>query len=81
MASTDVTKYGWTAVPRNVEKLLKGRKNIKDPDPVLVKDIKLPDSQLAKTIQQYAKEKLPEETFNHSMRVYYYGKLLRALHS
>lgn len=74
----EISEYGWTAVPRDVEKLLKGKKNIKDPKPVSVSSIKVPVTPLAKAIQQYARDHLPEETYNHSMRVYFYGKLKSA---
>jgi len=71
----EISEYGWTAVPRDIEKLLKGRKNIRDPKPIRVSDIEVPATSLAREIQQYAKTNLPEETYNHSMRVYFYGKL------
>ena len=35
--------------------------------------IKLPGSPLVKAVHEYVKKELPIETFNHSMRVYYYG--------
>jgi cyanamide hydratase len=68
-----VTAYGWTALPRKVETLLATRKDVKPPAPVHVKDIAIPDSPRAQAVHEYAKQELPLETFNHSMRVYYYG--------
>ena len=68
-----IATHGWTAQPRDVSILLSGKKNIKSPEPVKVEDIPLPDSQLAMEVMKYAKKELREETFNHSMRVYYYG--------
>ena len=65
--------YGWTAHPRDPSVLLEGKKNLKAPQPLKVDDIELPDTQLAKEVLEYAKRELREETFNHSMRVYYYG--------
>jgi len=71
---TDPIKaYGWTAMPRKVETLLSTRTNVKSPAPVSVNDIVLPDSPLAQAVHKYAKKELAPETFNHSMRVYYYG--------
>jgi len=71
---TDPVKaYGWTAMPRDVETLLATRTDVKPPAPVRVNDISLPDSPLAKAMHEYAKKELAPETFNHSMRVYYYG--------
>ena len=72
MADPDPT-YGWTAVPRDTNSLLKGKKNVVDPRPVKVNDVQLPDTERAKKVMAYARTELSEETFNHSMRVYYYG--------
>jgi cyanamide hydratase len=69
-----VKAYGWTALPRKVEALLATRTDVKPPSPVLVASVPLPDSPLARALQTYAKKELQPETFNHSMRVFYYGK-------
>lgn len=60
-------------MPRKVETLLASRTNTYVPAPVRVKEVTLPGSQLASTVLEYAKKELAVETFNHSMRVYYYG--------
>lgn len=74
MASSDpTTAYGWTAFPRKVEILLASRTEATTPLPVKVADIPLPDTPLAKAIHAYAKKELASETFNHCMRVFYYG--------
>lgn len=66
-------EHGWTAVPRSMEKLLASRRDPKPSQPVNVEDVPIPVGPLVEQITKYAKENLPEETFNHSMRVYYYG--------
>jgi cyanamide hydratase len=71
-----IKAYGWTAMPRKVETLLATSTNVKPPAPVSVRDISLPDSPLAKAVHEYAKKELAAETFNHSMRVFYYGMYL-----
>ena len=68
-----VPTYGWTALPRDPSVILHGKENVKDPQPVKVADVQLPDTDLAKKVLEYARKELREETFNHSMRVYYYG--------
>jgi hypothetical protein len=75
--SDPVTAYGWTAVPRDVEKFLsiQGQK-AKEPTPISVKEIALPDTELANKVHEYAKRELAVETYNHSLRVFYYGELL-----
>ncbi|KAI9761610.1 MAG: hypothetical protein M1840_001750 [Geoglossum simile] len=66
-------EYGLTALPRDLKVLLNGAKNNKDPVAVMVDDIHLPDTPLARKVVDYARNELQEQTFNHSMRVYYYG--------
>ncbi|KAK3051615.1 hypothetical protein LTR09_007270 [Extremus antarcticus] len=74
------TKYGWNAVHRSLDKLVAGRTNSQPSKPVKVDDIPFPDDELAQQVMKYAKEKLPAETFNHSMRVYYYGQAIATQH-
>lgn len=77
MSNPAIEKYGWTAVPRKVSTLLAQSPTASSPaKPVLASTIELPRSPLVKTVHQYTKEKLAVETFNHSMRVYYYGSVL-----
>lgn len=66
---------GWTAVPLDAGKLFNGKAYRNMPSPIKVADISFPnhDVVVAK-VQAHAKEKLSIETYNHSMRVYYYGK-------
>lgn len=65
--------YGWTAQPRDVSAFLGDKKDLKAPEPQTVDNILIPDTPLAKAVLDYARKELSEETFNHSMRVYYYG--------
>ena len=68
-----IKKFGWTAVSHAQSTLLKDVSPW-DPANYTVAEIKIPDSEVAKKAVQYAKDHLPEQTFNHSMRVYYYGQ-------
>jgi len=74
-----IKKFGWAAVPRSRTVLLKDISPW-DPAEYTVADIKIPDSEIAKKALQYAKDRLPEQTFNHSMRVYYYGAAIAQKH-
>ncbi|KAF8858128.1 cyanamide hydratase [Acephala macrosclerotiorum] len=75
--SITITKYGWDAVPRKVEILLsQSTTSSNAPKPVSVSQIPLPDSPLVQAVQKYAKTELPIETYNHSMRVFYYGSAI-----
>lgn len=69
--AAQVEEYGWGAVPINPKEFAP----TKAPTPQLVKDTPLPDTQVAKAALEYAKAELPAHTFNHSMRVFYYGTL------
>jgi hypothetical protein len=66
-------KYGWTAVPRKVELLLQQSEASGPAKPISISSIQVPDSVLVKAVHEYAKKELAIETFNHSMRVFYYG--------
>ena len=68
-----VEEYGFSALPRDPSVILKGKKNNTEPRPTSIDDVKIPDTPLAKEVQDYVKGELREETYNHSMRVYYYG--------
>jgi cyanamide hydratase len=73
MNNPAIEKYGWTAVPRKISTLLE-QSQVSGPAPsILVSSIPLPSSPLCKAIHEYAKRGLPTETFNHSLRVFYYG--------
>ncbi|KAH7330083.1 hypothetical protein BKA65DRAFT_508442 [Rhexocercosporidium sp. MPI-PUGE-AT-0058] len=77
MSNPAIEKFGWTAVPRKISTLLEQSQASSGPaKPVLVSSISLPDSPLAKAVHEYAKKELATETFNHSMRVFYYGQAI-----
>ena len=67
---------GWTAQPRSFSTFLGDTNALKAPEPQRVDNIPLPTTPLANAVLDYAKQELREETFNHSMRVYYYGTLI-----
>lgn len=69
--------HGWTAQPRSVSTFLGDTNALPAPKPQRVDEIPLPSSALATAVLEYAKRELREETFNHSMRVYYYGTVPR----
>jgi len=73
-SAEDIAKHGWTAVPCDANVIFK-KKPISKPSPLAVKDVKFPaDDPVVAEVQRYAKEKLPEQTYNHSMRVFYWGR-------
>ena len=70
-----IAAYGFTAVPRSVTALLSLSTASADSPavPITISSIPIPSSPLAIKVQEYAQKELAVETFNHSMRVYYYG--------
>jgi len=71
-AQDETTAYGWTEVPRSQSILLQAI----DPansKPIKVSELPTPSGKIVDHVIQYAKKELNEQTFNHSMRVYFYG--------
>lgn len=73
MSQSTLETHGWTAQPRDFSAFLGEKKDLPPPEPQTVDRIPLPTTPLARAVLDYAKKELREETFNHSMRVYYYG--------
>jgi cyanamide hydratase len=65
------SEYGFDAVPRSQEKLLKGHN--KESPYIPRSDISVPDTPVVRAVEEYVKKELSPETYNHSVRVYYYG--------
>ncbi|KAJ5087989.1 cyanamide hydratase [Penicillium angulare] len=74
MCQEEIAANGWTSTPANAGAIFGDQPFINKPEPLAIKDIEFPfdDSTVAKTLK-YAKEELHPGTFNHSMRVFFYG--------
>ncbi|KAJ6112118.1 hypothetical protein N7523_008179 [Penicillium sp. IBT 18751x] len=74
MCQQETQANGWTSMPANAGTIFGNKPFINQPGPLSLEDIKFPfdDPVVAKTLT-YAKKTLHPETFNHSMRVYFYG--------
>ncbi|KAJ6441252.1 cyanamide hydratase [Purpureocillium lavendulum] len=70
---SEVEHNGWHAVPLDPSKIFHGKPFINEPTAQRVADIAFPDDAVVAYVRDHAKAKLPEKTFNHSMRVYYYA--------
>jgi cyanamide hydratase len=68
-----IAEYGWTALSCDPSQWGGDKKNNHDPVPQLCSQIPRPETPLVKAAMEYVKAELPEHTFNHSMRVFYYG--------
>ena len=75
-SAPEAGSYGWHAIPRALSTVVSSRSDPVAPlaiginDPVLA----LPETPLAKQVLLYAETQLPKKTFNHSMRVFCFGK-------
>ncbi|KAL6792117.1 hypothetical protein J3E68DRAFT_442782 [Trichoderma sp. SZMC 28012] len=72
----DIAQNGWSSLPLDPSQLWGGKPFRKIPGPILVDDIKFPEDPIAIEVQKYAKEMLPIQTFNHSMRVFYFASAI-----
>lgn len=66
-------EYGFNPLPRSQEKLLRGHR--KDSPYISLEDIPVPDTKIVRAVDEYVKKELSLETYNHSVRVYYYGTI------
>lgn len=75
MCHPDIAANGWTAVPVDAGAIFTKQPLVEDAKPVSLEELRFPaeDLVVSKTVE-YAKAVLDPETFNHSMRVYYFGK-------
>jgi len=71
VAEETIASYGLRALPASASSVLP--KPPSAPQPFPVSSTAVPNTALAKRIQEYAKEKLSRQAFHHSMRVYHYG--------
>lgn len=81
--SDEIRSYGWTAVPRDRSNVPSAKEAAAPQTNAAAVDITgiWPDNELTKKAREYAKRELPTETYNHSLRVYAYGKPLPKSHS
>jgi len=71
ISEATIADYGLTAVPAASKSILPKPPSTTKPYPI--SSTSVPSTPLAKRIQAYAQEKLPRQTFHHSMRVYHFG--------
>ncbi|RJE21529.1 Cyanamide hydratase [Aspergillus sclerotialis] len=78
--AAQVEEYGWTAVSCDPKQRANTKPSTKPSVPQLVKDVPFPSTAVALAAIEYAKAELPTPTFNHSMRVFYYGLAIARQH-
>ncbi|KAJ5950363.1 uncharacterized protein N7479_008776 [Penicillium vulpinum] len=79
--SNPTNKYGLTAVPASAQDLLRNTPcypaPTSPPIPIPVSATQIPETPLSQRINAYACTHLPEETYNHSRRVYHFGLAIK----
>jgi cyanamide hydratase len=71
--STELAANGWPAVPRSFAKSLADVDKNNQAE-LSIQAVNPPSTNVAQKTHEFAKQQLPERTFNHSMRVWYYGE-------
>lgn len=73
----EIEAYGWQAVPRSNAAILSMAQKFSEAPVFIFPELEqnLTQTDLTQKVEKYAKKQLPIETFNHSMRVFLYGKL------
>ncbi|KAF2396597.1 cyanamide hydratase, partial [Trichodelitschia bisporula] len=79
MSNADQLPYGWSAVPVSLKAFL-STTSAKSTAPFAASSAPEPTSELSTTIRSFAQKELPEQVFNHSLRVYTYGIALVTQH-
>lgn len=71
----EIEAYGWQAVPRSNAAILNMAQKFEEAPVFRFPELEqnLTQTDLTQKVEKYAKEQLPMETFNHSMRVFLYG--------
>ena len=76
-----ITTHGFTAVPASATTLLTATPAYPapahKPSAIRVAATPIPSTPLAQRVNAYAKARLPEPTYNHSLRVYHFGQAIR----
>jgi cyanamide hydratase len=70
--ATELSANGWGAVSRSFTKSLADVDKSKQAE-LSIDEVSQPSTDIAKKTFAFAKAQLPEKTFNHSIRVWYYG--------
>ncbi|KAK4663193.1 hypothetical protein QC763_606460 [Podospora pseudopauciseta] len=73
-----ISLHGFTPLPVDQDAIFQGKPFLHQPTPVPLSSIPYPSSTdpLVAKVQEYAKEKLPIQTYNHSMRVFYWSTII-----
>ncbi|KAI1435764.1 hypothetical protein GGR50DRAFT_284172 [Xylaria sp. CBS 124048] len=72
-SAEELDMHGWTAVPVDANVIF-NKNPIVQPSALKLAEVPFPSNDpVVAAVQRYAKEHLVEQTYNHTMRVYYWG--------
>lgn len=75
MSSTEIKANGWTAVSVSAKAIIDSAGRLEKVPSYTVQDIEFPSGDaLVGEVQAFVKARLSPEAYNHSMRVFYWGK-------
>ena len=72
MSKSNTGEYGWTAVPRN-RSIIPSANDCNTAAVDIDFDAIWPNTEIVRKASEWVKVRLPKETCDHSLRVYYYG--------
>ncbi|RGP80739.1 cyanamide hydratase [Fusarium longipes] len=76
MQSDEIALNGWSAVPVDAGKIFQNGPYINVPEYFDIKSIQFPTENLVKQTQKHSKDSLQKQTYNHSMRVFYWSTVI-----
>lgn len=73
-SAEDIAQHDWTSVPRDAKAIFGEKPFIHEPATISADEIAFPkDDPLVIKVQEHVRPQLSAPTYNHSMRVYYFG--------
>lgn len=79
MSTSTPSPYGWSPVPRSLDKFLATTSG-EDSKPFIVESIPHPTDPISTQTLEYVTAKLSPQTLNHSLRVFAYGYAILSQH-
>ncbi|CAG1975028.1 unnamed protein product [Fusarium graminearum] len=77
MSLTEIETNGWTAMPVSAKAIKNSVQQLGDNKTYTVQDITFPfEDKLISDVQAFVEARFSTETYNHSMRVFYWGSII-----
>ncbi|RBR11209.1 uncharacterized protein FIESC28_09093 [Fusarium coffeatum] len=76
MSNNEIAENGWTAVPVDAGKMFKDGPYINEPEYFDINTVQFPTDPIVEKTQKHARDNLQKQTYNHSMRVFYWSTII-----